>query len=161
MTEHGWGAWDANWGWSFALVGITIGFHASTVVLVSHLSQRFWAAPFRKQLADGHRTAVAIGVIVGVALSLALAHGIEAVLWAAMYLQLGAVGTPAGAMLYSLDSMTTRGASGYALEARWRMMGAMEALDGMLLFGISTAFLFSAMQRLLIPTTPRPKSSAS
>ena len=68
-----------------------------------------------------------------------------------MYLKLGAVGTPAGAMLYSLDSMTTRGASGYALEARWRMMGAMEALNGMLLFGISTAFLFSAMRRLLIP----------
>lgn len=151
MTEHGWGAWDSNWGWSFALVGITIGFHAAAVVLISHASRRFWNTPFRKDFADGHRTAVAVCVIVGVALSLAIAHGIESAFWAMMYLKLGAVGTPAGAMLYSLDSMTTRGASGYALEARWRMMGAMEALNGQLLFGISTAFLFSAMRRLLIP----------
>lgn len=151
MIDHGWGAWDGNWGWSFALVGITIGFHAAAVVLISHGSVRFWNTPFRKDFAEGHRTAVAVCVIVGVALSLALAHGIESTFWAMMYLKLGAVGTPAGAMLYSLDSMTTRGASGYALEARWRMMGAMEALNGQLLFGISTAFLFSAMRRLLIP----------
>jgi hypothetical protein len=32
------------------------------------------------------------------------------------------------------------------LEGPWRMMGALEAMGGMLLFGISTAFVFAAMQ---------------
>jgi len=32
------------------------------------------------------------------------------------------------------------------LERRWRMMGALEATDGMLLFGISTAYIFAMMQ---------------
>ena len=40
----------------------------------------------------------------------------------------------------------TRGASGLVLERHWRMMGALEATDGMLLFGISTAFIFAMMQ---------------
>ena len=44
------------------------------------------------------------------------------------------------------NSMTTRGASGLMLQQHWRMMGALEAADGMLLFGISTAYIFAVMQ---------------
>ncbi|MGA7734221.1 MAG: hypothetical protein WCB22_02000 [Pseudolabrys sp.] len=42
--------------------------------------------------------------------------------------------------------MSTRGASGLTLPRSWQMMGALEAVDGMLLFGVSTAYLFSVMQ---------------
>ena len=38
--------------------------------------------------------------------------------------------------------MSTRGASGLTLQRHWQMMGALEAVDGMLLFGVSTAYLF-------------------
>jgi hypothetical protein len=70
----------------------------------------------------------------------------SAVLRAAAYLWVGALAVPAEAILYSIDSMSTRGASGLILENHWRTMGALEAADGMLLFGISTAFIFSVMQ---------------
>jgi hypothetical protein len=59
---------------------------------------------------------------------------------------LGALGSPIDAMLYSVDSMSTRGASGLTLQRHWQMMGALEAFDGMLLFGISTAYIFAVMQ---------------
>jgi len=49
-------------------------------------------------------------------------------------------------MLYSVDSMTTRGASGLTLQRHWQIMGALEAADGVLLFGISTAYMFALMQ---------------
>ena len=49
-------------------------------------------------------------------------------------------------MLYSIDSMSTRGASGLTLPRHWKMMGALEAGNGMLLFGISTAYIFAVMQ---------------
>jgi hypothetical protein len=32
------------------------------------------------------------------------------------------------------------------LQPHWQMMGALEAVDGMLLFGIRTAFIFTVMQ---------------
>jgi hypothetical protein len=55
----------------------------------------------------------------------------------------------ADAILYSVDSMTTRGSSnGLYLDRQWRVMGATEAGDGMLLFGVSTAFLFYVMVRV-------------
>ena len=52
----------------------------------------------------------------------------------------------AAAILYSVNSMATRGASELMLQPHWQMMGALEAADGMLLFGISTAFIFTVMQ---------------
>jgi hypothetical protein len=90
--------------------------------------------------------AIVICVIGAVGLLLAVLHGIEAGLWAAAYWWLGVLASPAEALLYSVDSISTRGASGLILERGWRMMGALEAVDGMLLFGISTAYIFTVMQ---------------
>ena len=87
-----------------------------------------------------------IGIIAAVGLLLAVLHGIEAAIWAAAYVWLGALDSPNDAILYSVDSMTTRGASGLTLQQHWRMMGALELANGMLLFGISTAYIFAVMQ---------------
>jgi hypothetical protein len=89
---------------------------------------------------------VIIGLIGVVGLLLAALHAIEAAFWAAAYWWLGALNSPGEAILYSIDSISTRGASGLILERHWRMMGALEAMDGMLLFGISTAYVFTTMQ---------------
>ena len=35
---------------------------------------------------------------------------------------------------------------GNALQSHWQMMGALEAVDGMLLFGVSTAYIFAVLQ---------------
>ena len=93
-------------------------------------------------------TPIAIILIMAIAMSLAVLHAMESLVWAIAYVRLGALPSPADAALYSVDSMTTRGASGMQLATQWRMMGATEAGDGMLLFGISTAFLFYVMLRL-------------
>jgi hypothetical protein len=51
-------------------------------------------------------------------------------------------------MLYSISAMTSYGNSNLNLPNEWQMMGALEALNGMLLFGLSTAFLFAMIQRV-------------
>jgi len=85
--------------------------------------------------------------IVGtVGLVLAVLHGVETPLWAAVYRWLGAFGAWADALFYSLDSFTTRGVSGLVLPTPWQMLGAIEAENGVLLFGLTTAFMFAVMQ---------------
>jgi hypothetical protein len=42
--------------------------------------------------------------------------------------------------------MTTSGQSGVNLERHWLMMGALESLNGWILFGLSTAFLYAMVQ---------------
>ncbi|MGA8576361.1 MAG: hypothetical protein WB609_11860 [Candidatus Cybelea sp.] len=139
---HGWGTWSANWGWSLALVAITIALHVAGVVLIGNTIER-------RRTRVQRSTASIIVSIVAVALWLACLHATESMIWAIAYLRLGAFSSPADSVLYSLDSMTTRGASGLVPFSEWRMMGAAEAGDGMLLFGISTAFLFYVIIRLL------------
>ena len=144
----GWSAWNQNWIWSLGVIAITIAIHVVGVGLTAITLERVaakWARPGSVYLGNAQ---ISIAIIIGVALILAVLHGIEALVWAVVYVHLGALPSPADAALYSLDSITTRGASGLVLERQWRMMGAAEAGDGMLLFGISTAFLFYVMVRV-------------
>jgi hypothetical protein len=50
-------------------------------------------------------------------------------------------------MLYSQNAITSYGHANLSLEAHWELMGAMEALNGWLLFGLTTAFLFGMIEK--------------
>jgi hypothetical protein len=87
-------------------------------------------------------------VITGSTATLATAmHGIDGAIWAAAYLFVGAVPNSRQAALYSLGAMTTYGHATVILESHWQFLGALEALNGMLLFGLTTAFLFAIIQK--------------
>jgi hypothetical protein len=145
---HGWGEWDASWLWSLPLFAVTIAIHAVGVVVIAR-GLSHWRAHHPPHGSDFLDTVPqAIGIIVSVALILGLLHAFESTIWAVAYVYLGAFPSAADAALYSVDSMTTRGSTALAMNPKWLMMGAAEAGNGMLLFGISTAFLFAVMQGL-------------
>jgi hypothetical protein len=75
-------------------------------------------------------------------------HALEVGIWAVCYEFLGALPDFRSAMLYSLGAMTTFGSASVDLESRWTLLGAIEALNGWLLFGLTTAFLFAVIQRV-------------
>jgi hypothetical protein len=137
---------SVNWTWGLSLIAMTIAIHATGVVMMALVGFVIRARLETRNLGFGHVILIMIGVVGAVGLLLAVLHGIEAAIWAAAYVWLGALNSPKDAILYSLDSMTTRGASGLMLEQHWQMMGALEAANGMLLFGISTAYIFALMQ---------------
>src|SRR4051794_21984106 len=87
-----------------------------------------------------------IGHIGAVAVILAALHGLEGVLWASAYWRLGALESFTDASVYSLATMSTFEIPGITLPSRFHMFSALEAVNGALLFGISTAFLFAVMQ---------------
>ena len=136
-----------DWTWGLSLIALTITIHAAGVALMAFVTLRI-RVRFESENRLGSRQvfSITIGLIGSVGLLLAALHGIEAALWAAAYWWLGALNSAAQALLYSVDSISTRGASGLILEHHWLMMGALEAMDGMLLFGISTAYIFTVMQ---------------
>jgi hypothetical protein len=97
----------------------------------------------------GHDFMILFPVVVGIAtFLLALLHGLEASLWAIVFVWLGASPDFTHAVYFSLQMVTTLGADVVTLEPRWRLMGPLEAVGGMLLFGLSTAFLFAVLQRI-------------
>ena len=135
-----------SWLWGMSLIMLTMVIHTTAVVILTlvmvgirmrleTLGPDLWSL-----------IAILIGVVGVTGLLLALLHGMECGIWAVAYLWLGALDSPLDALLFSVDSMSTRGASGLTLLRPWRMMGALEAVDGMLLFGVTTAYIFAVMQ---------------
>jgi hypothetical protein len=88
-------------------------------------------------------------IVMGIAtLLVTLLHAIEAGIWAGAYRALGAIADNKSAILYSLSAMSTYGHADLHLGAHWQLMGALEALNGMILFGLTTAFLYGMIHRV-------------
>ena len=134
-----------GWLWGLSLIVLTMAIHATAVVVLAFVAVRI-RVRLETRLKVWNLIAILICVIGVIGLLLAVLHGMECGIWAAAYLWLGALNSPMDALFFSLNSMSTRGASGLTLRRPWQMMGALEAVDGMLLFGVSTAYLFSVMQ---------------
>jgi len=142
-------AWGASWAWGLSLITLTTAVHAFGVVMIFRGLRRSGQIGRVRERHVRHPIALAGALIAVVVLLLTMLHGIETGIWAAAYLAVGAIGSEREAMLYSLDSFTTRGASDVLLGPKWQLLGALEAADGMLLFGISTAFIFAVFQRIV------------
>lgn len=137
----------ASWTVGLALIVLTIAVHTTAVVVMAfgleagvqvrldqHTAERLRAMP------------TVIGRIGAVALILAALHGIEGLLWAVAYWGLGALDSLSNASVYALATMTTFEIQGLTPPERFQMLSALQAVNGVLLFGISTAFLFAVIQ---------------
>ena len=87
--------------------------------------------------------------IVALVIFLALAaHLIEIALWAVVFLMCGEFAEIGTAYYHSSANFTTLGYGDVLLSPHWRMLGPLEAADGMLMFGVSTAMIFAVILRL-------------
>jgi hypothetical protein len=87
-------------------------------------------------------------VILVVVLGLVVAHAAEIWCYALAYMAVSALPDFETALYFSTASFTTMGYGDVVLDKNWRLFGAIEGTNGLLLFGWSTAFLFSATSRL-------------
>jgi len=83
-----------------------------------------------------------------VANAVLLLHVVEACGWAYLLMKLGSVDDFHRALLYSLNAITSYGHEQLRLESSWRLLGAIESMNGVMIFGLTTAFLFSALREL-------------
>ena len=137
-------AWDANWAWSLPLIVLNVVVHVLGLGLINERVVRSLTGAMDRR----HFTVVFAVVMGATALLATILHGIEGTIWAAAYRLLGALPDNKSAMLYSLSAVTSYGHANLFLEPHRQMMGALEALNGMLLFGLTTAFLFAMIQEV-------------
>ena len=88
--------------------------------------------------------------IVVLVISLALAaHLIEIALWAALFMLCGEFQVFGIAYYHSAVNYTTLGYGDLIMTPSWRLLGPLEAADGSLMFGVSTAMTFAVVLRLI------------
>lgn len=136
--------WENSWLWGVPLVVATVVFH----VLCLGLIDRGVTAVIERT-GIGRPSLMRFVLVMGtVAFVATVLHGIEATMWGIAFLVLGAVPTVPSAMLYSLNALTSFGHDSIVLLGHWQLLGAIEALNGIMLFGLTTAFLFATLQRV-------------
>ena len=137
----------SSWSLGLALIVLTIAIHTTAVVFLAFGLERRIRVRVDARTFNLRRAITAvIGHIGTVALILAALHGLEGVLWASAYWSIGAFDSFTDASVNALATMTTFEIPGLTLPARFQMSSALQAVNGVLLFGISTAFLFAVIQ---------------
>ena len=85
---------------------------------------------------------------IAVTLWLLAGHSVGVWLWALSYLAVGAFDALEPALYFSVVSFTTLGFGDITLPVQWRILSGMSAANGLILFGLSTAFLIEFLTRL-------------
>jgi hypothetical protein len=131
---------------SSLLVGTGVFFvslvcYAMTTTLIVNLGLRL----IRTGL--GFWTSVPIMMIVS--LVTAAAHLVQIALWAVVYLICGEIASFERAFYCSAQNYTALGYGDVHLSERWQLLGPLEAVNVLLLFGLSTAIMFAVLSRLI------------
>jgi voltage-gated potassium channel Kch len=125
------------------MVGLTVVVHFAGLLVL------MWLLRARGHRFRAHESAIGQGAaIVFVVLGLVAIHTVEIWLYALVYFFQGALPDFESALYFSTTSFTTIGYGDVVLDKQWRLVSAIEGANGLLLFGWSTAFLFSVTARM-------------
>ena len=70
---------------------------------------------------------------------------LQVMIWAALFLALGEFDRVEPALYYSAVNFSTLGYGDIVMSDRWRLLGPLEAFNGILMFGVSTALMTAAV----------------
>lgn len=90
-----------------------------------------------------------VAVMMMVTLVTAATHLIQIALWAVIFLVIGEIPTFEKAFYYSAQNYTALGYGDIILSEQWRLLGPLEAINGLLLFGLSTAMMYAVLSRMI------------
>jgi hypothetical protein len=87
-------------------------------------------------------------VLVGVSFGLFILHSVEIWSYATLYSTVGATRSFEDALYFSTATYATIGYGDLTLSRSWRLLGAIEGANGVILLGWSTAFFVSVVARI-------------
>jgi hypothetical protein len=88
-------------------------------------------------------------VMVETAVALMVAHTLEIFVWAVAYAVVGAAPAGSDLLYFAFVNYTTLGYGDITPVQGWRLTGPMTAMNGILMFGWSTALLFEVLRKTL------------
>jgi len=135
----------SNLGLSGAMVALTVTMHFWGLMLLTRMVS---GGGRRLRAHEGHGRAGLV-VLLGVFGVFAL-HTSEIWAYAALYKALGEAGDFTDALYFSTTAFASLGFGDIVLSPRWRLISAIEAANGVILFAWSTAFLLALTRRLRI-----------
>lgn len=136
--------WELSIG--FALIAVTIAIHAvgaaGWLAYMSHLLKNKDHLPQWQEL---------FRAVLFTTMVLLFFHVLEVLVWAVAYYHMpdmAGLGSFEEAVYFSIVTFTTLGYGDVTLNADWNFLAGMEAMVGITVFGLTTALIFSVIQKI-------------
>lgn len=134
------------------LIQLLVGALVSVIAIMIHALATIFAigvarAAVRRQLASPRLHLM--GVMVATVLVLMLAHTGEIVVWSLSYAVVGAAPDGSDLLYFAFVNYTTLGYGDVTPVKTWQLLGPMAAMNGILMFGWSTAVLFEVLRKTI------------
>ena len=124
---------------------INIAVHALIMTFVVRVAQR------ADERSKSRSAFLLVAIMIPTVAVLMITHTFEVFVWASGYMLVNAAPTePFSDLVYfAFVNYTTLGYGDIVPTVRWRLLGPMTAMNGVLLFGWSTAVIFEVLRRTL------------
>lgn len=127
---------------AFGIVAICVVIHVGGIaVFAQFLIGRFPLERFNTIMRQSVLLILVFAVVI-------ILHLIETGIWATFYYLYGLFETFEIALYFSLGTYSTIGYGDVVLPDRWRLLGGIEGISGVLLCGLSAAFIFAVVNAL-------------
>jgi hypothetical protein len=128
-------------------IAVSIGNIAIHAIVMAAV---LWAARAANERATSHQSLRLIAVMAAVVSVLMAAHIAEVMLWSFAYAIVDAAPAGTDLIYFAFVNYTTLGYGDVVPLQRWHLLGPMTAMNGVLLFGWSTAVIFAVLQKALV-----------
>jgi hypothetical protein len=97
-----------------------------------------------------------VAIMIATVSMLMVAHLVEVAIWSIAYSLAGVTPQDTDDLYFAFVNYTTLGYGDIVPVARWRLLGPLTAMNGVLLFGWSTAVIYHVLRASLAPDEERP-----
>ena len=126
--------------------GVSVCNIAIHALIMTTIVRMAWAIATKDTL---HPYLLLILVMISVVSVLMVAHTLEIIVWSIVYLIVDVAPPGAGLIYFAFVNYTTLGYGDLIPEEHWQLLGPMTAMNGVLLFGWSTAVIFEVLRRTM------------
>src|SRR5262245_37155212 len=120
-----------------------IAIHAFVMTIAVQVARRAGARN------KSHSSMPLIAVMIPTVSVLMVTHALEVLVWSLAYFLVDAAPADANLVYFAFVNYTTLGYGDVIPVERWRLLGPMTAMNGVLLFGWSTAVIFEVLRKTL------------
>ena len=144
------------------LIQLAVGSAVSAINILLHAAVTLiaiWIARIAARRNTSHPLLFLPGVMIATSLVLMAAHTLEVFVWSLAYAIVNAAPADANLVYFAFVNYTTLGYGDVTPLAKWRLLGPMTAMNGMLMFGWSTALIFEVLLKAIERYTSPPHGS--
>ena len=144
------------------LIQLAVGSAVSAINILLHAAVTLiaiWIARIAARRNTSHPLLFLPGVMIATSLVLMAAHTLEVFVWSLAYAIVNAAPDDANLVYFAFVNYTTLGYGDVTPLAKWRLLGPMTAMNGMLMFGWSTALIFEVLLKAIERYTSPPHGS--